>query len=69
MTTTRHRATVLTMKLLTLAQMAEETGYEQSWLRRQCEQGKLRAQKLGKTWLVTPSAVARFMSAPTRRKD
>lgn len=56
------------MNLLTLAQISAQTGYEPSWLRREAERGNLKASKLGKTWLVRPGDLARFLASPNRRK-
>lgn len=46
---------------MTLSQMAERLGLEStSALRRLCELGSIKADKLGKTWLVKISEVDRY---------
>jgi len=49
------------MDYMTLAQMAEHLGLKDATpLRRLCESGKLRAEKMGKTWLVPNDEVERY---------
>jgi excisionase family DNA binding protein len=46
---------------MTLAQMVEHLGLKDATpLRRLCESGKLRAEKMGKTWLVPNDEVERY---------
>lgn len=46
---------------MTLTQMAEHLGLKDAApLRRLCESGKLRAEKMGKTWLVPNEEVERY---------
>lgn len=47
-------------KLLTLAQAAEYLGVSPSTLRNQIHRGSLKAQLVGKTYLVTPAEVERY---------
>jgi len=47
--------------LMTLTEMAQRLGLKDpAGLRRLCEAGTLRAEKVGKTWLVTDAEVARY---------
>ena len=48
------------MKSLTLAAAADSLGVAPSTLRHQIRNGKLRARKVGRDWLVTPSEVERY---------
>lgn len=46
---------------MTLTQMAAHLGLKDATpLRRLCESGKLRAEKMGKTWLVANEEVERY---------
>lgn len=47
-------------RLLTLAQAAELLGRSPDTLRRQVQRGALKAQLVGKTYVVTPSEVERY---------
>lgn len=47
-------------KLMTLAQAAEHLGLSPSTLRVQVRRGSLRAELIGKTYVVTPGEVERY---------
>jgi len=47
-------------KMLTLAQAAEQLGLSPTTLRNQVLAGKLRAELVGKTYVVTPAEVERY---------
>lgn len=47
-------------KLLTLAQAAAQLGLAASTLRVQVNKGKLKAELIGKTYVVTPAEVERY---------
>jgi excisionase family DNA binding protein len=47
-------------KLLTLAQAAELLGRSPETLRKQVQRGSLKAQLVGKTYVVTPAEVERY---------
>jgi len=50
------------VKILTLAQAADTSGLSAAWLRRMAQMGRLKGTKAGKTWLVTPAALAAFLA-------
>lgn len=49
-------------RLLTLADVSGQTGYTQRRLRQLAEKGVLKAELLGKTYVVRESALTRFLS-------
>lgn len=49
-------------ELLTLTVAAARTGYTPERLRQLARDGELAAKKYGKTWLVRPSELRRFVS-------
>jgi excisionase family DNA binding protein len=55
---------------LTLAEAAQEAGLDPSTLRWQIKNGKLEAMKKGRDWLVTRSALTRYLKnrAPSGRR-
>ncbi len=56
------------MALLTLVQAAEQLGVAPATLRAQIHRGKLRAQKLGRDWLVDNAEVERYRTDSLRRR-
>ncbi len=48
-------------KTLSLKEASELTGYHQDYLGQLCRSGKLRATKLGKSWVTTESALNEFV--------
>jgi len=58
--------------MLTLIQVAEALGLEPSTLRHQIRNGRLRATKVGRDWVVTPREVERYrrerLGQPGRKK-
>ncbi|MBA2718812.1 MAG: helix-turn-helix domain-containing protein [Chloroflexi bacterium] len=55
------------MALLTLVQAAEQLGVAPATLRAQIHRGKLRAQKLGRDWLVDKAEVERYRTDSLKR--
>lgn len=54
---------------MTLKEAAEALGLSPSTLRVQIRNGKLRAQKWGNQWSVSPKEVARYRAVSARDKD
>jgi len=57
------------MALLTLVQAAEQLGVAPATLRAQIHRGKLRAQKLGRDWLVDNAEVERYRTDSLKRRE
>lgn len=55
--------------LLTLAEAAADLGLAASTLRWQVHNGKLRAQLVGKTWVITPRELERYRREHQRDRD
>lgn len=51
--------------MLTLKQASERTGLHVSTLRQAAQKGRLRARRVGYTWLVQPRDLDRFMRERT----
>lgn len=47
--------------LLSTKQAAAQIGREQSYVRRLCQRGQLRATKVGRDWLIPASALANYV--------
>jgi hypothetical protein len=57
-------------RLLSLKEAAAQFGLSHSQLRLLARTGRLKARKIGKTWVTTPAAVAMYMRDPAlRSKD
>lgn len=56
------------MDLLTLAQAARTLGVAPDTLRAQVHRGKLRANKLGRDWVVSSEEVNRYREASQRAR-
>jgi excisionase family DNA binding protein len=57
------------VEYMTLTEMAQSLGLKDATpLRRLCEAGKLRAEKKGKTWLVSLAEVERYRSERLGRR-
>lgn len=48
------------MKLLTAAEVATRLGIHPSLVRVYCREGRIKAERKGRDWLITESAVAAF---------
>jgi excisionase family DNA binding protein len=53
-------------EMLTLKDVANETGYEMSTLRREAIKGTLKAKKFGNTWTVTRTALNEWLESDKR---
>jgi excisionase family DNA binding protein len=57
-------------RLISLQEAAALSGLSAAHLRRLAEQGRLRAQKIGRNWITTAAAVAAYaQDAAQRSKD
>ena len=57
-------------RLISLTEAAALSGLSRSQLNLLAKTGKLRASKVGKTWVTTPSAVAEYLeNTELRSKD
>ena len=56
-----------TDRLLTLAEAAEQAGLSPVYLRRLASEGRLEAEKYGKTWVVRESTVESWTTVQRRR--
>ena len=54
-------------RLISLTEAAALFGLSRSQLRLLAKQGRLRATKVGKSWVTTPKAVADYMANPEMR--
>lgn len=52
------------IKYVPLTQIAEELGYHVRHVRLLCKQGKIKATKVGKPWIVTREAVEEYKRQP-----
>lgn len=52
---------------MTAEQAAAELGYDQSYVRRLCIDGKLRCLKVGRDWLIERDAVRAWKEEPRRK--
>jgi excisionase family DNA binding protein len=52
--------------LITLKQAAERSGFSMGYLRAIAQHGRLRAKKIGKTWLTTMAAVEEYKRTRTQ---
>lgn len=55
------------MNLLTVADAAVKSGISEAVIKHACAGGKLRAQKLGKTWVFTPDDFDEWQAIPRKR--
>jgi excisionase family DNA binding protein len=53
--------------LISLEEAAARSGLSTGFLRRLCRLGRIRATKVGKTWVVTWGAVATYLEDPEKR--
>ena len=58
--TQAHQLGAEPFEVLTLAQAAERLGVQPGTLRVQIAQGKLKAKKMGRDWLVTEREIERY---------
>lgn len=62
-------------KLISLAEASQISNLSQDHLRRLAEQGKLKAQKIGRNWVTTKEAVEEYLQnrrppgRPKKKKD
>jgi hypothetical protein len=54
--------------VITLAEAARRCGLAAHTLTLQAERGRLRARKMGHTWITTPYWLAAYLTAHARRK-
>ncbi len=50
-------------ELISLAQAAEKTGFNQKYLRTIADKGRLRAKKIGRNWVTTMAAIEYYKSS------
>jgi len=55
------------MKLLTVAEAAEIRGVSPRRIRKLCEDGRLKAEKVGRDWLIDPRSLERLQALPPGR--
>ena len=54
-------------RLISLEEAAARSGLSTGFLRRLCRLGRIRATKVGQTWVVTWQAVADYLEDPEKR--
>jgi len=52
-----------TKKFYSTTEMAKIVGREESTIRRKCESGEIRAEKIGGVWIIPASSVKRYRHA------
>jgi len=48
------------MNFLTVPEAAAKLGYSIAWVRRLCQQGRIRAVKVGRDWLISEETLDEF---------
>jgi hypothetical protein len=57
----------LKARLISLAEAAELYGFDQRYLAKLAQKGRMRAQKLGNMWVTTPGDVEMYIRSRRRR--
>jgi excisionase family DNA binding protein len=57
-------ATIEHVRVLTSAEAAELLELEVSLVCRYCREGRIEAEKVGRDWIITQSAIKKFRSIP-----
>jgi|GEM_PF-5342040 len=56
--------------VLTVTQLAQKTGYSVAWIRRQCQQGRIKATKIqGIGYLIAEKVADRLERKPLKNKS
>ena len=56
-----------TTRLISLAEAAEMYGFNQKYLSELARRGRLKAQKIGNSWVTTPADVEAYIASRQRR--
>lgn len=54
-------------RLITLSEASEMYGFEQTYLSKLAQRGRLQAEKLGYMWITTPASVEKYIQSRKQR--
>jgi hypothetical protein len=55
------------LRLITLSEASKIYGFEQTYLSKLAQRGRLQAQKFGRMWLTTPASVEQYIESRQQR--
>lgn len=54
-------------RLITLSEASELYGFEQTYLSKLAQRGRLKARKFGRMWITTPASVEKYIQSRKQR--